>query len=119
MAADLFRVVAGTTVSEPLDKARAMARFADCVSLCLDRVRVIREADYQPALFGAQNRPGVYRGEAARTPPPVHYGNLLTPTACDLTAETLGFADGVTLRSSQVTCQRCLSALTGQSGGSR
>jgi hypothetical protein len=62
---------------------------------------------------------GVYRGEAARVPAPVHYGDQITPTACNLTEQQLGFEDGVTLRSSKVTCERCLTALAGQSGGSR
>lgn len=49
----------------------------------------------------------VYAGEAALPAPDVHYGNLLTPTACDRTVDSLPFADLVTLRSSQVTCREC------------
>lgn len=62
MAADMFRVVRGRIASEPVTRDEAMRRFDDCVKFGLDRVRVIREADYQPALFGPQNQPGVYRG---------------------------------------------------------
>ena len=70
MAADLFRVVrtrtgtdglTRTIASEPLFRAEAMRRFADCVTVGMDRLRVIREADYQPALFGPQQQAGVYR----------------------------------------------------------
>lgn len=56
---------------------------------------------------------GVYRGEAVRTPAAVHYGNLLTPTACDLSADQVPFLDHVTLTSSRVTCERCKTALGG------
>jgi hypothetical protein len=73
MAADLYRVVRDrvstdgvlrTIASEPIGRTEAMARFDACVTIGLDRVRVIREADYQPALFGPQNQAGVYRGGA-------------------------------------------------------
>lgn len=125
MAADLFRVVfagrgadgvAYTAASEPLSRGEAMARFDDGVKLGMARLRVIRESDYQPALFGPQNQPGVYAGEAARRRrAPVHYGNNLTPTACDLAADQVPFLDQVTLTSSLVTCERCHKA----TGGSR
>ena len=70
MAADLYRVVydriatGDTIASEPITYDEAMRRFADCVTLGMSRVRVIAERDYQPALFGPQQQPGVYRGEA-------------------------------------------------------
>ena len=125
MAADLFRVVRtrvgrngmlGTIASEPLGRDEAMARFTDCVTLGWDRLRVLNERDYKPSELGPQ----AYSGEAAKPPADVHYGNRLTPTACGLTEETLPFADGVTLRSSEVTCGRCDEALSaGSTGGSR
>jgi len=58
MAADLFRVVRTrpgtdgvmrTIASEPTAREIAMGRFEDCVTLGMDRVRVIREQDYRPA----------------------------------------------------------------------
>lgn len=120
MAADLYRVVrtrvgrngmVGTVASEPLTRDEALARFTDCVTLGWDRLRVLNERDYKPSELGPQN----YSGEAARKPAPVHYGNRLTPTACDLAADQVPFLDGVTLRSSLVTCERCHEA----TGGSR
>jgi hypothetical protein len=68
MAADMFRVVrtlgrsGPALASLPMSREAAMARFNEMVGCGLDRVRVIREADYQPALFGPQNQTGVYRG---------------------------------------------------------
>lgn len=61
MTADLFRVVRGRIASEPITRDEAMRRFDACVKFRMDRVRVIREADYQPALFGPQNQAGVWR----------------------------------------------------------
>jgi hypothetical protein len=61
----------------------------------------------------------VYRGEAARRPAEVHYGNQLLPTACDQEAKYLPPQDVVRLGSLQVTCERCLSVLVGASGGAR
>jgi len=124
MAADLFRVVRtrvgsngllGTVASEPLNRDEAMARFTDCVTLGWDRLRVLNERDYKPSELGPQT----YSGEAAKRPAPVHYGFGLLPTACGLTEETLPILDRLTRRSSRVTCERCLAALAGQSGGSR
>lgn len=71
MTADLFRVVYTRTgtdrtiASDAVSRDEAMRRFSGCVTLRMTRVRVIREQDYQPALFGPQNQVGVYRGGAA------------------------------------------------------
>lgn len=57
MAADLYRVVRTrpgtdgvmrTIASEAISREIAMGRWADCVTLGMDRVRVIREQDYRP-----------------------------------------------------------------------
>ena len=61
----------------------------------------------------------LYRGEAARRPVEVHYGNQLLPTACDQEAKYLPPQDVVVLGPSRVTCERCLSVLAGVSGGGR
>lgn len=61
----------------------------------------------------------VYRGEAARRQGEVHYGYSLLPTACDQSDRDLPPQDRVSRLSSEVTCERCLSALTKQAGGSR
>jgi hypothetical protein len=106
------KAAAGPTVtSEPLTKDEALRQFDGLRSIkqaaCQGRgrLRVMRAEDYRAP------RPTTYAGEAARTPAPVHYGDRITPTACDLTEETLPFLDGVTLRSSLVTCLRCGEAL--------
>ena len=74
MAADMFRIVytrassdgvERTVASEPVIRDEAMRRFSGCVTLRMHRVRVIREQDYQPALFGPQQRVGVHRVEVA------------------------------------------------------
>lgn len=63
MAGELFRVVRtlttteGQTVtaSDPIPRDVAMRRFDEmAVAWRMDRVRVVRECDYKPALFGAQ-----------------------------------------------------------------
>lgn len=54
----------------------------------------------------------VYRGEAARRQGEVHYGFSLLPTACDQPDRDLPPQDRVSRLSSQVTCERCLTALT-------
>lgn len=70
MTADLYRVVRtrigtdgalSTIASEPVTRDEAMARFDTCVTMRMTGVRVIREQDYQPALFGPQQQAGVYR----------------------------------------------------------
>jgi hypothetical protein len=105
---------AGPTVtSEPLTKDEALAQFDGMRSIKLaacqgrGRLRVMRAEDYQ------KPPSATYLGEAARTPAPVHYGDRITPTACELTEETLPFLDQVTLRSSLVTCERCHEATGG------
>lgn len=128
--ADLYRVVwtrgtGPTTASEPLPRDEAMRQFDGlreiqaAASRGVGRVRVIREADYQPALFGPQNAPGVYRGEVARRQGEVHYGFSVLPTACDQPDRDLPPQDRVSRLSSQVTCERCRAALFKQAGGSR
>jgi|GEM_PF-3946809 hypothetical protein len=108
MAADLYRVVAGATVSEPLTRDKAMARFADCVTLRLGRVRVLRDADYTPP------NTGLYRGEAARRPSPIHFqpSTLRTRMACGEERDELPFVHMATFRLVDVTCTACLDAIT-------
>lgn len=75
MAASMFRVVwtgsAGlSSATEPLPRDEAMREFDSlhwhraAASQGRGHLRVIREQDYQPALFGPQNQVGVYRGSA-------------------------------------------------------
>lgn len=61
MAADLFRVVrtlgradGPVIASQPISREVAMDRFNEMVRWRMDRVRVIRDQDFKPALFGAQ-----------------------------------------------------------------
>jgi hypothetical protein len=123
MAADLYRAVftgrgadgvTYTAASEPLPRDEAMARFDDGVKLGMARLRVIREQDYQPALLGPQNQPGVYRGEAARRPAPIHFqpSTLRTALACGEDRDGLPFEDTTTFRLQDVTCTACLDAVT-------
>jgi hypothetical protein len=128
MANDLYRVVrtrvgrsgnVGTVASEPLTRDEAMARFADCVTLGWDRLRVVREQDYKPSELGPQNQPGVYRGEAARRPAPIHYqpSTLKTALSCGERVADLEFLHQATFRLADVTCTDCLDAVTAGAGG--
>ncbi len=125
MTADLFRIIwtgrlsGKTAVSDPLPKAQALAEFDShaglrrAASKGLGRFRVMRNADYQRLTAQA----GVYHGEAARKPAPVHHGDRVTTTSCGLAQDKLPFLDNVSLLISRVTCLHCLNALCASSVG--